>query len=274
MQANWVRVSKANSCCVCGRPDWCCLGEKFANCMRVESPKPCTNGGWLHQLDSRPIDPIIIPRKTQEPPPIKAEQMICAWRRKTPIAMIDNLAATLGVTRFSLVTLGASWAHERNAWAFPMHNGYRDIIGIRLRTNEGKKFAVTGSRQGVFIPEVVPDSILWILEGPTDTAAALSLDLFAIGRPSCLGAEDHINDFIRDNRVKRVVVCADQDDPGQKGAEKLQSTLKALSIVYTPPHKDMRAAVNAGLTREMVMSAIRNTAWTQPVNRYSTNPTQ
>jgi hypothetical protein len=48
---NWVRVSKKNPCSVCQKPDWCCIGDRYINCMRVQSDKPCVNGGWLHAIN-------------------------------------------------------------------------------------------------------------------------------------------------------------------------------------------------------------------------------
>lgn len=243
---------------MCGKPDWCCLGTLYANCMRVESSKPCDNGGYLHPLDSKPIDPIIIQRPAVESPPLKAEQMHSAWARQTHEDWIDALRSDLHVSRASLVALRAAWAAPHNAWAFPMYDGYGTMIGIRLRTSEGKKFAVTGSRQGLFLAQVAPRAELWICEGPTDTAAALTLGLFVIGRPSCLGAEDHISNFVRLWKVRRVVICADKDEPGQRGAEKLQSVLRVPSMIFTPPAKDLRAAVAAGLTSEMLKSMTKD----------------
>ena len=49
---DWIRVSPKEPCRICKRVDWCCRGEIFDNCMRVESDRPAKNGGWLHKIDA------------------------------------------------------------------------------------------------------------------------------------------------------------------------------------------------------------------------------
>jgi DNA primase len=48
--SEWVRVTKHNSCQVCGKPDWCrVLKDGTPICSRIESPIRYDNGGWLHK---------------------------------------------------------------------------------------------------------------------------------------------------------------------------------------------------------------------------------
>jgi hypothetical protein len=56
-----------------------------------------------------------------------------------------------------------------------MNDGKRSVIGIRLRNDLGRKWAVTGSRQGLFLPGPHPGQTVLIVEGPTDAAAAVDL---------------------------------------------------------------------------------------------------
>jgi len=182
--------------------------------------------------------------------------MMDEWKSKTLTEWVVELAGQLSVTADSLYALGVAWAADRKAWAFPMFNGYGDPIGIRLRTVEGKKFAVTGSHAGIFIPTMKPQGELWILEGPTDTAAALTVGLFSIGRPSCLGCEYIISTFAQRSEVSRVIICADADEPGQRGAEKLQHSLGIPSKIWTPPCKDLRASVAAGLDLKTIRALV------------------
>ena len=48
----WQRVTKKDSCPICGHPDWCtvCVAHGLALCMREPSQRPSKNamGGWLH----------------------------------------------------------------------------------------------------------------------------------------------------------------------------------------------------------------------------------
>ena len=46
------RVSAANPCPVCKKPDWCLVAPdgSAAICHRIESEKKCGEAGWLHRL--------------------------------------------------------------------------------------------------------------------------------------------------------------------------------------------------------------------------------
>lgn len=85
-------------------------------------------------------------------PKIDVRIIMQAWAEKTTDAMIDNLAGQLGVTSESLREIGAVWSAEHKAWAFPMRNGNGEPIGIRLRNEAGRKWAVEGSHAGLIIP--------------------------------------------------------------------------------------------------------------------------
>ncbi|MBO8128052.1 MAG: DUF3854 domain-containing protein [Peptococcaceae bacterium] len=46
------RVSRRHPCPVCGRGDWCGYNSMVTVCMRVPSPYPARNGGWVHRNES------------------------------------------------------------------------------------------------------------------------------------------------------------------------------------------------------------------------------
>lgn len=46
------RVTRKKPCPICGKPDWCGIGQGFVVCMRIQSTRPTSNRGWLHKLDS------------------------------------------------------------------------------------------------------------------------------------------------------------------------------------------------------------------------------
>ena len=119
-------------------------------------------------------------------------------------------------------------------------------------------------RETGYIELLRMNGILYITEGPTDLAALLSIGLDGIARASCIGQEDVINQFIRLNHVQRVCIASDADDPGQRGADKLQASLKVPSIIFTAPAKDMREAVRNGMTADMVHALTNDTLWTVP----------
>jgi len=185
------------------------------------------------------------------------------WLAATTASALAEFAVSLGVSTPSLVAVGAAWAAPHSAWAFPMCDGYGNVVGIRLR-NERGKFAVRGSRQGIFLASVPAQKTLFVCEGPTDTAAAVELDLFAVGRPNCCCGGAEIKVFARRHDCRRVVIISDNDKPGLDGARKVGGELKLPFAVYVPPAKDVREFVRLGGTRAMIENTLNNTVWTNP----------
>jgi phage/plasmid primase-like uncharacterized protein len=178
------------------------------------------------------------------------------------------------VSRAALDRLGTVWCPERRAWAFPMTNAAGVIVGARLRTADGSKFALPGSHSGLFVPQgLKPRVQLLVCEGPTDTAAALTLGFQAIGRPSCTGGTHAVAAVIASLRPSEVVIVADsdgapgtrprelRDDPGRYGAQQLAGYLaghgRAVKVITPAPHKDLREWVGAGATHAIVSARIR-----------------
>mgnify|MGYP003348003690 CR=1 FL=1 len=204
--------------------------------------------------------------------------LISEWRRKTTDEMFEAFASSLGVKFRFLKALGAARVEQQtlanlhvnapsDAWAFPMLNGAGKSVGIRLRFIDGEKRAVTGSRAGLFVAKSIiytNAEPIYIAEGPTDAAAGLTIGLFTIGRPSCLGNESDVVETVKRLKCRRVIIVADADEPGQRGAEKLQQAMRVPSIVWTTPKKDLRASINAGMEREDVLGATRDLVWSNP----------
>jgi hypothetical protein len=147
-----------------------------------------------------------------------------------------------------------------------MYDGHGNVCGIRTRDQDGNKRAITGSKAGVFLP--IPFYGLaepLICEGPTDSAAAVALGYFPIGRPSCLGCERHIIDTCKRFGFEKATICADADGPGIAGAKKLADVLVAGKIgvrIVTPAgHKDLRDWLKAGVTRQIIDLQWSQAAW-------------
>jgi hypothetical protein len=142
--------------------------------------------------------------------------------------------------------------------------------------NERGKFAVRGSKQGIFTSaecgtrstehgaQGTARPTLFVCEGPTDTAAAVELGLFAVGRPNCCCGGAEIKVFARRHDCRRVVIISDNDKPGLDGARKVGGELKLPFAVYVPPAKDVREFVRLGGTRVMIENTLKNTVWTNP----------
>lgn len=171
---------------------------------------------------------------------------------------LEPFAATLGLSQTSLESLGCVYAPEHRAFAFPMRDAQQRTIGIRLRNDHGDKWAVKGSRAGMFLPKLdLQSQLLLIVEGPTDAAAAVELGFDVIGRSACLGQEQMIRDYVRRRSPHRVFIIADNDAPGQRGARRLRDDYLRRASIVTLPSKDLREFKNCGGTREILNELLR-----------------
>ena len=260
-------MTRHRPCPICQKPDWCGVSAdgEVACCMRVKSDHPTRNGGWLHSIAGAPPPPIpreYVPRPPRHLPP-NWPAMLRRFGRDTCTAEVERVAARLGVLPGSLFRLGIVWAAPHRAWAFPMFDAARQVIGIRLRAEDGHKWAVAGSHNGLFWPDdLAGNGPLLVCEGPTDTAALLDLGYDAIGRPSCTGAVEMVTEVVRRLRRRDVVVVADADAPGIDGADRLARALteagRRPKVIRPLAGKDARAWVRAGATRAVVDAVIRN----------------
>lgn len=233
--------------------------------MRVESNRSLKNGGWLHYSDQIPK---FIPKKKIEEPTEKIDfyGMWKGWRRTTKSLELIPFGESLGIHPQALWLIGCVWAEPHNAFAFPMYNGEGNMCGIRLRSGVGKKWAILGSKQGVFLSsedmnKVQYPGITYVLEGPTDTAAAISLGLPCIGRPSCLGCYETIQTTLDRNKLNRTVIVSDNDSAGRNGAIKLQEALDVKTCILTPPAKDFREFLKLGGTVSVIESMLKDLIW-------------
>jgi len=104
-------------------------------------------------------------------------------------------------------------------------------------------------------------SLVRFNEGPTDTATAVELGFFAVGRPNCCCGGAEIRVFARRHGCSGAVVVSDNDKPGLDGARKVGGELKLPFAVYLPPAKDLREFVRLGGTRVMIENTLKSTVW-------------
>jgi hypothetical protein len=232
--------------------------------MRAESDRRLGNGGWLHKLG------LDLPGASTRAAPPRQRRYLSAdilgdtwarWALGTTDEQVAGLAKRLGVKAESLRAVGVCWAWPHEAWAFPMYDGEENFAGIRLRSDEGDKWALRGSHQGIFIPYIDMQADVLIVEGPTDAAAAVSLGFYAIGRPSCTGGEREIGQWCQRHGIRRVTVLADNDSSGVAGARTLCGQLDIPTRLAVLPAKDLREWVQNGATRQAVEACINNQIW-------------
>lgn len=273
---DYVRVSARRPCPICSRPDWCLLhrdGDR-ACCARTPSGSPFGEAGWVHKIDAVHAEPIIAPA-TKRTLGFDVVGLAMRYESELPPAAAAAHAEDLGTTAESLKLLRCGWSKGDKAFAWPMRSGSGDIVGIRLRSADGGKWAVRGSKEGLFYsPLRLSGETLWIVEGPTDTAVMLDMGLCAIGRPSCTGGVEHLLSIIKPRH--HVVIVADNDSPkfmpdgskfypGQDGADALAARVagkaKSVKIILPLNGKDVREwksefDVNADRLRRLAANAL------------------
>ena len=259
----WSRVNRSRVCPVCEKPDWCLVNDDGSVvCARVPSSTPfgLNGAGWVHKPDG-PSRGGVVPRvpakKPEAPPPdfnilqkrCRAAMTGTRWRR---------LSESLQVGVQSLTELQVGWHEDMVAHTFPMFDPRKNIIGMRIRTTAGRKWAITGSRNGLFLPFTPPPVVksgrtgrVYVVEGPTDLAALLNLGLYGIGRPDNQSGNAMIAQFMAIHKPESIVILHDTDPPGtpaaeltQLGAQKLAGILRrqwrSVYIMQPIKCKDLR----------------------------------
>lgn len=261
----WKRCDKKHPCKVCGKNDWCTESPdgSFAVCMRVADQgalRAVKNGGFLFRLKETP-QPLrrIIKRQTREAPK-ELPSLIPAREFE-----LEASARCLGLPPAALLEYGASLYDT--GLAFPMYDGAGERIGYRIRLGDGKKFCVTGSRNGIFIPHFFTldkREPLFVVEGPTDAAALFSLGLQAIGRPSNTGGHELLVEFLAGFRQVVILVDRDSNPQARQGTERaaqnLAMALKGIVKIFHPPgFKDAREWISQGsATASLILSVLQN----------------
>jgi len=262
--SEFMRVSKRDPCAICGRGKFCMRARDASDralCTKMESSIRWGDVGWLHGSTKRSEGPR---RATLEHvPDFERWEHIaktCRLRLLERSELRGSIAMELGVTVESMDALGVGLDRDLVTTTWPMRDHLGRIVGIRLRTPNGK-WAVKGSKNGLFLPAVDEQDMVLIPEGESDCAAAVSLEFFAIGRPGCMGGVMHLLRWVANRPGRGLIVVADADEAGRRGAQQLAELLAPAVRdvrVIEPPHgaKDLRAALIAGATREDLLKAI------------------
>ena len=253
------RVHRGLPCPICAhlhrRQSWCLVDQYrgLAICPRVQSDRPIGAAGWLHSLDGSP--PRLGEVWVEAGPPADdlPDMGGLLARARLDVSELDDrvveLSKAWGVPTASIHRLRPGWDRERGCYLFPMYAWDRAgawiVCGLRTRRGT-RKAAVTGSRNGILVPDgrEKPDRSrdLYVVEGESDLAAALWLGLQAIARPGCLAVESLA---VRYSAGCDVVIVRDNDGPGRDGAQRLRLLMKdrarSVAVLDPPPNfKDLR----------------------------------
>lgn len=220
----WIRVTRKNPCPICERDDWCAIAAEgnAVRCARVESGKPSRGKdgamAWIHLL-TNPLPEAPPPRDRPKPKinwKKRARQM---YDRPTAAKARAEIASELGVSENSLVRLGVGEGFDRDGrrfYSFPSRDAEGKWTAIQRRYENGEKKTMYGGTPGLFYVDN-DDYYTWVVvvvEGATDTAAALDAGLSVIGRPSNTGGAECIASLIQDHYFKphvKLVVIGEND---------------------------------------------------------------
>ena len=302
MGGAWRRVSRRDPCPICEHGDWCGVSADGAvcHCMRVESDHPCPSGGWIHFLVDRPR-PERMPRRMPKPPVrprmFNPELTMAGFRTefeapgggKDIFDSLLEIADDLNLCAADIDRLLVGRSAFHGAWAFPMRDGRGDVVGIRLRGyGSSDKWSVGGSRDGLFYdPKLAPREAVYngvsgrelvVVEGATDCIAGYALGLPCVGRSSCSTGADMLKDLCSRLSVGRVTIVSDNDEykfrpdgtpwrPGAEGAQALAGRMGRTYRIVTPPKKDLREWLYAGLTSETFWMVADLQPWRRPQRR-------
>lgn len=196
--------------------------------MRVESEKESVGAdgslGWIHRLkEAVPVER----DEREKQPPMSSEEVTViaqtAYRNAQAPRMRESLAERLGVSVASLDALRVGYGCDRDGrpWSsWPSRDAEGRVIGITRRYETGEKKTLFRTRTGLFYPAErsgLRGPIL-IVEGGSDVAAALTVGVPAIGRPSNTGGAGWIRQMIG---TKAAVVIGENDlDASRRGGLK------------------------------------------------------
>lgn len=160
----------------------------------------------------------------------------------------------------------SSTDHGGRCFMFPESDSGGKIIGINRRFRDGSKKALKGSKRGLTIPKGWRDrpGPVFLVEGPTDTAAMIAAGLACIGRPSNTGGVKLLVELFKDLGPERPIIAVGENDqksdgnwPGRTGAETIAAALTArlrrpVQWSMTPVEaKDVRDWLTADARGEM-----------------------
>lgn len=281
--SSWTSVKKDSPCPICGGVDWCRVsGDEAVTCRLTEAPtgwrkvKDTTDGRivYVRESESRRVRGGIKRSKEKRGPVRDWEIEQRSLSAKLTDELLGELADQLGVSASAIRDLEPGYAtgedlrrlrvgfatdadYPNSAFSFPERDERGRIIGLGFRARQGsiKGFA-KGAQRGLTIPRNVDlerDPVL-IVEGPSDVAAALSLGLAAVGRPSNSGGSEHLAQLLK-SRLPLVLGENDSKEsgawPGKEGAMRVAGKLACalrgpVSWTLPPPEaKDLRQALHA-----------------------------
>lgn len=245
----YARCNLRIACPICGRRKFCMISVdgKFVLCTAVSDGAKkrynFTSGPvYLHVIENKDTRPHLRPIKRDTRPTKELMQYYARNLDQSDTALLP-LTTDLGVSKLSIISLAAGQVRH-GTWGFPMVNEHREVIGIKCRNLTGKKWCMKGSQLGLYVPLSYKEDIpVYVMEGESDTAAALSAGLNAIGVPSANACIQMLKQFLKGQQAYYV---ADNDSHGVglKGALDRLTLIGNGNVILNKRYKDFREWYN------------------------------
>lgn len=220
----WTRVSHEEPCPICRKPDNCSVSDDGGAvwCGRVPDGAIRQNNGgqFLHYADERVATSgsAARPHTARARPSVTQEDhgaLVARIELCTELAA-DNgkqlLATELGVSVDSLERLEVTCLPGFSLW--PERSADGTVIGLCDRFPDGTKKQEAGTKRGLTFCDgwhEIPGPVL-LPEGGSDTAAALTMGLCAVGRPSNSSGLDLLVELLRQLPDDREIVVLGEND--------------------------------------------------------------
>lgn len=241
----YARVSAELPCPKCGKFDYCMVHKSGRKCVctRVKSGKKFgrKGAGYIHYVggDTKPVAIEQIERKYLTT--LEVQAYLDSITSPYDYSMLRTQGNLVQLPLLTLNRFGVRYETESAALVFPMFNESGAAVGCRFRRADGRKWSLTGGKEGVFKPVTFDPALpSIIIEGATDAATAHSIGLQnVLGRPNCAGALEIITNMYVGYETTPIVIIADDDfdnphgNVGVDGAVTLANTLPNPTIVIT-----------------------------------------
>lgn len=226
-KTQWCRRPKGTPCPVCGRDSWCTISEdgKTVRCTRAPSDKPAFSKrgevAWIHEVGLQIPTVQLIRASKPEYKSIKEVTRIveCAYFHEKGGKIREWLSNTLGVSLRSVEAMFVGYGEDSDGKVYscwPSRDAQGNFVGASRRYLDGTKKTIYGTQAQLYYPvnrSRLRKDLALIVEGGSDPAAAYTIGLYAIGRPSNTGGAAHIKAMGLDCQL---LVMGERDEAPEK----------------------------------------------------------
>jgi len=233
----FIRTTSDSPCPVCGRVKYCMVNNNGSAvlCTKEPSERQIGEAGWLHVLD---------PKRNIGYEISEMEKKHLRYHANLIEGIDEVVADLLEVTADSVRRLEVGFWPFGHLWTFPERNERGRITNILKRTNSGRKFMEKGGQRGLIYEYPLPktDKPFIVVEGGTDTAAAMDMGYVGVGRPSANSGGKILAAMLKG---RDVIVVGENDEAGRRGMEEIAKLLsescRSVQKVLPPgKFKDLR----------------------------------